>query len=137
MSKLRKQWRRKDVVMSSQRVRCQRSGAVLPFDCFDCAPGEGNYLQGLAVQAITCGGASGFRLNELGIMVSPIYHKERRQMGQLEPGSQPFYDLTYLSRMVHNGSWSKTPFAHPSTFRGICTAGCTRRPRARAALRAS
>jgi len=81
MSKLRKQWRRKDAVMSSQRVSCQRSGAVLSFDYFHCAPERGNYLQSI------CDGASGFWLNELGIMVSPIYQKERRQMGQLEPGS--------------------------------------------------
>ena len=37
--------------------------------CFHCARGEGNYLQGLAVQAVTCGGARR-RFRAMGIAVS-------------------------------------------------------------------
>jgi hypothetical protein len=35
-------------VLGCQRISFQRSGAALPFDCYDCAPERGNYLQGLA-----------------------------------------------------------------------------------------
>ena len=50
MSGLRMRRRRKDAFLGCQRISCQRSGAALPFDCFDCAPGRGNYLQAPAAR---------------------------------------------------------------------------------------
>jgi len=63
MSWLRKQRRRKDAVFSYQRVSFQLSkiGAVLPFDCFDCATKWGNNLQG------TCGTGTRFAHGVRGI----------------------------------------------------------------------
>src|ERR1035437_1689194 len=49
MNGLRKRRRRKDAffqLSAIRRVSCQGSGAVLPSDCFHCAPRGGNYLQG-------------------------------------------------------------------------------------------
>jgi hypothetical protein len=47
MNWLRKTLRRKDVVLAVSELASQlsKSGAVLPSASFDCAPGEGNYLQ--------------------------------------------------------------------------------------------
>jgi hypothetical protein len=39
----------KRCVFQLSAVNCQRSGAALPFDCFDCAPERGNFLQTPAV----------------------------------------------------------------------------------------
>jgi hypothetical protein len=46
MSVLRKRRWRKAAVFSGRWVGCQGSGAALPSDGFDYAPGGGNYLQG-------------------------------------------------------------------------------------------
>jgi hypothetical protein len=76
MSWLRKRRRRKDAVFSYQRVRFQLSkiGAVLPFDCFDCATKWGNNLQG------TCDGAKRSLFARMGFVITQVHKCE-------EPGA--------------------------------------------------
>jgi antitoxin VapB len=45
LSGLRMRRRQKDAVFCFPRASCQGSGAALPSDSFDCAPGVGNFLQ--------------------------------------------------------------------------------------------
>jgi hypothetical protein len=76
LSGLQKWRRRKDAILSCQRVSCQGSGAVLPFAYFDCAPVEGNYLQQPAV------GPTGFgrldvRMTDVVRRLLSLHHETR------------------------------------------------------------
>ena len=112
----------------------------------DCAPPGRNDLQsGFDVSQVSSAAADEGHLSKSRFAVShsstiKLWMNGAQQVnGYVMIGPPVFLSdgLTYLSRLEHNDAWSKPPSARPSTFRGICTAGCTRQPRARVAPRAS